>query len=161
MLTTKIKIEDHLVEYCIGKYGSDFTEPVRFHDNTDVYHTIYYLTQKRPDNVFTDSGNLEVVLPSKDKEGEEIRKNPEVYNYISIRGSRILNKKIKLMFWCELHELIDAERHINGNEISDTVYTFMNKYRITKITEDALIKNYQRWRQTIRQRQRRSFKKNS
>ena len=161
MLTTKIKIDDHLAEYCIGKYGIDFTEPVRFPDYTDVYHTVYELTQKRPEDIFADSGNLEIVLPTKDREGEQIRKNPEVYNYISARSSRILNNKIKLMFWCELHELIDSERHLYGNKISDTIYIFMNKYRITKISEDALIKNYQRWRDIIRKKERRNYKKNS
>lgn len=159
MPTTKIKIEDHLAEYCIGKFGTDFSEPVRFPHSTDVYHTVYNLTQKRPEGIFADSGNLEIVLPAKDKEGEEIRKNPDVYNYISARSSRILNNKIKLMFWSELHELIDSERHLYGNLIADTIYIFMNKYRITEITEDALIKNYQRWRDIIRKRERRNYKK--
>lgn len=160
MITTKIKVEGFISDYCIGKWGTDFTEPVRFPDNTDVYHTLYELTDKRPVGQI-DRGNLEVVLPTCTRDGDIIRKNPEVYNYISERSSCILNRKIKLMFWAELHEFLDSQKHLYGISFLESIYTFMCKYRITKITEDALYKNYQRWRQLIRQKDKRAYKKSA
>jgi hypothetical protein len=94
MITTKIKIECHLAEYCIGKWGNDFTEPVHFPANSDLYITIYDLTQRRPVNIHHDTGNLEIALPvRRDAPDFDFRKNPEVYNYISDRSSEILNNK--------------------------------------------------------------------
>ena len=158
-MTTKISIENYLAEYCIGKWGSDFAEPVRFPDNLDVYHTLADLTQKMPENVFVVEGNLEVCIPTMTRDGDLIRKNPEVYNYISGQSSKILNRKIKILFWAELHEIVDSNRHIHGIRIIESVYTFMCKYRITSITEDALLKNYQRWKFTVRRREKRAYKK--
>lgn len=157
MITTKITIEQHIAEYCIGKWGDDFAEPVRFPDTSDIYFTIYDLTQKRPLHVHHDDGNLEIVLPNRSKDGQSIRKNPDVYNYISERSSKIIAKKICSQFWAELHEFIDDQKHRYGIEYVESVYTFMLKYRITGITEDALLKNYQRWRQLLRQRKTRGY----
>lgn len=159
MHTTKITVEEHIAEYCVGKWGTDFAEPVRFPDNLDIYHTLSDLTQKMPSDVFVISGNLEVVLPTRTKDGDSIRKNPEVYNYISGTSSQILNRKIKILFWAELHEEVDSNRHRHGISIIESIYTFMCRYRITKITEDALVKHYQRWRYSVRRREKRAYKK--
>jgi hypothetical protein len=157
MITTKIKVEKHLAEYAIGKWGTEFNEPVRFPDTTDLYHSVYNLTQKRPMECQLDSGNLEIVLPEKDKSGDDIRKNPAIYNYISERSSEILNRKLKIYFWCELHEFLTEQKHLYGIEYLESIYTFMLKYRITSITEDCMIKNYYRWRQLIRKKDKREY----
>lgn len=160
MPTTKIKIEDHLAEYAIGKWGTDFQEPVRFPANSDLYVTVYDLTQRRPMNVFHDTGNLEIVLPSRgDCPDHDFRKNPEVYNYLSERSCKILNRKIELQFWSELHELLDHEKHVNGNEYLDTIHYFLCKYKIESVTEDCILKNFYRWREKLRQKSKRSYKK--
>lgn len=159
MHTTKISIDDHLAEYCIAKFGEDFTEPVRFPDNLDLYHTIADLTQKMPVGVYQVTGNLEIVLPAKGKSIDSIRKNPAVYNYLSANSCRIINNKIKILFWAELHEYVDTNRHLKGVTIIECVYTFMCRYRITKITEDALVKNYQRWKNVVRPRDKRPYRK--
>lgn len=157
MVTTKINIDAHIAEYAIGKWGSEFTEPVRFPDSTDLYHTIHDLSQKRPADLFLDSGNLEIVIPEKNKDGDEIRKNPNVYNWFSSRSCEIINRKIRLQFWCEIHEFMTEQKHFHGIEFIESVYTFMLKYRITSITEDAIIKNYYRWRQVVRKKEKRAY----
>ena len=158
-MSTRITIKPHLAEYCIGKWGSEFQEPVEFPAHTELYVTIYNLTMKRPVNCPLDSGNLEVVLPNRrNDEIMSIRKNPEVYNYISERASKILSRKIELYFWAELHETIDENSHRYRISYSETIYTFLAKYKIESITEDALLKNYQRWKENRRKRKKRGYK---
>ncbi len=161
MVTTKLNIKQHLAEYCIGKWGSDFKEPVRFPAGIELYVSLYSLTIKRPKNITTEKGNLEVVIPVRREKDEVlgIYKNPNVYNYISERGSRILQRQIEALFWAELHTEINQEHFVKGRYIKDAVYTFMCKYRIKSITEDALLKNYQRWRSKINKKKKRNYKK--
>lgn len=158
MVTTKINIKPHLAEYCIGKWGNEFKEPVEFPAISELYFTIYNLTIKRPVNCPVDRGNLTIVLPNRRKDEEmEIRKNPETYNYLSDRAAGIIQDKIETMMWADLHELVDNDRHRLGKFIIDSIFTFMSKYRITSITEDAMLKNYYRWRSELRRKEKRDY----
>ena len=64
MITTKIEVPPHLKEYLIGKFCNMQDSPIRFPDNTDIYHFIYDLLERRPCNVI-DHGNLEIILPER------------------------------------------------------------------------------------------------
>ena len=75
MITTKIEVPPHLKEYLIGKFCNMQDSPIRFPDNTDIYHFIYDLLERRPCNVI-DHGNLEIILPER-----SLGKNPKTYNY--------------------------------------------------------------------------------
>ena len=55
MITAKIKIKDHLSEYCYGKFSGCSREPVRFPYRLEIYHTVWDLTTKRPTNCPIDS----------------------------------------------------------------------------------------------------------
>lgn len=157
MVTTKFYIKEHLKEYMIGKFNNHADSPVYLPDDMDLYHTIYDLMQKRPIDCPLDKGNIEIVLPNR-----RCGKDPEYYNYISIRAQLIINRKIERMFWAELHEYIDDNRHMKGINLIDSVCTFMTKYRINSITIDALIKNYYRWRDKVRKRDtKRNYTKNN
>ena len=151
MVTTKITIEAHLAEYCWSKFSADPDgAPVRFADNLDIYHLIYDLLEKRPINCSRDQGNLEIILPDR-RDGDKIGgKSPERFNYLGERSQRIINKKIKLMMRAEIHDLIDESKHKFGIDMIQSVHYFMKKYCIESITEDALLKDYQRWRDDIR-----------
>lgn len=160
MITTKITVEKHLAEYAIGKWGTEFTEPVRFPANSELYITVYDLTQRRPMEVHHDVGNLIIALPSRgDCEDFDFRKNPDVYNFLSNKSCKIINKKIEVKFWAELHELLDYEKHVNGNEYLETIHYFFCKYRIESISEDCVLKNYYRWREKLRKKNKRAYKK--
>jgi hypothetical protein len=149
MVSVDISIKKHLEEYVIGKFGDFKNAPVVFPDNLDLYHLLYDLLCKRPSNTPGAVGTLRIALPNR-REG----KNPEYYNYLSKRSCRILESRIETMFWAELHDLIDYNKHILGIEYSETIYTFMLKYDISSISEDAIIKNYYRWRDRVRHRKR-------
>jgi hypothetical protein len=162
MITSKIHIKPHLAEYCYGKFSLCTTDPVRFPDNYDIYHTIWNLMTKRPVNCPADSGNLEIHLPNRRKQEEDrIGKDPVVYNYLGLRAAKIIERKVEVMMFSELHDKLDENKHFLGIDYIDTVYEFMKKYQVNSITEDALLKNYYRWREVVRRRKiRRNYKKN-
>lgn len=147
METVKISIKAHLEEYLKGKYNACKNIPVVLPDNSDLYHTIFDLMEKKPANVDETKGSLEISLPDR-----SIGKDPAWYNYLGERSQRIIERKIELMFWADLHDMIDHNKHMHGVEYAETVYSFMIKYDIQSITEDAVLKNYYRWREKVRRR---------
>lgn len=153
MIITKIQIKEHLCEYVYGKFCSCEKKPVQFPSTDDIYHSIQCVTNKRPDGAI-DSGNLELCIPD-----QRIGKRPEVYNWISAKGIKILEKKIEIRMWAELHDAIDTNKHRYGIPYITTVYEFMCKYGITSISEDALLKNYYRWRDRVRKKEKRNYTK--
>ena len=157
MVTSKIQIKPHLKEYCVGKYNSHADGPVRFPDTLDLYHTIYDLLRKRrTDTSPIDTGNLDIILPVRQN-----GKNVLYYNYLGERSAIIIEKKIETMMWAELHDLLDEQKHRFGVEYIDVIHHFMCKYGIESITEDAMLKNYYRWRDKVRRKsKRREYKKN-
>lgn len=155
MVTVRICIKKHLEEYLRGKYCACQDIPVVFPDTADIYHAIFDLMEKRPANVGEPRGDLEIALPDR-----AIGKDPAWYNYLGERSQRIIERKVELMFWAELHDLVDHNKHIYGGEYAETVYSFMRKYDIESITEDALLKNYYRWREKVRRKdKKRSYNK--
>jgi hypothetical protein len=116
--------------------------------------------QQRPVNCPADSGNLEIALPSRRKNDGSVRKDPLVYNYLGERSAKIIERKLEVMMFAELHDRLDENKHRFGIEYIETIYEFMKQYAITSITEDALIKNYYRWRDVTRRRKiRRNYTK--
>lgn len=153
MISTKITIQHYLAEYCIAKFNNgDSVTPVRFPDELDLYHIIWSLMMKRPDNVpVVDNGNIEIALPNR-----KIGKDPQYYNYISSRGAAIIQRTIRSLFYSELRRALDDNRE-GGRFYQDqeVIYMFMTKYNIESISADALQKNYLRWRNSINQNRRR------
>jgi len=160
MNTTKITIKQHLAEYCIGKWGDEFAEPVAFPPKTDLYITIYDLLQKRPCNYHVDEGNLQIVLPNRmNGDSDGFRKNPACYNYLSEKSCSIIQKRIELLFWEELHTMLKQKKHDEDQNYDVTANYFICMYRIESITTDALLKNYYRWRDNFRKKDVRKYKR--
>lgn len=153
MITTKIKVKEHIAEYCYGKYSNCEQQPVRFPHNTEIYHTVWDLLIKRPSNAPFDEGNLEIILPnSKMKTENYFVKNPAIYNYLSQRSAQIIERKIETFMFAELHDLLFLNKQAFGIDYSETVHIFMCKYCIDSVTEDMYIKNFYRWRQNLLRR---------
>lgn len=157
MITTEINITPFLAEYVIGKYNNGALEPVTIPQTTDLYHVIWDLMAKRPAGASpVDRGNLSIILPDR-----RVGKDPLHYNYIAPAGAKIIENKIRSMFNAELHASL-LENDQNGHELDniDVVHQFICMYCIESISEDALIKNYYRWRENMRKRKaRRDYKK--
>lgn len=152
MITVKITVEKPVAEYIRGKYFDHEAGAVRFPSDLDIYVLIYDLLQRRPVEIPVDSGNLEFILPER-----RAGKDPLTYNYLSGRAQKMLSDKMRLMMWAELHDYMDENKHIKGIQFKDSVFTFMRRYSIESISEDALFKNYQRWRYKLRRKQKRGY----
>lgn len=160
MTTVKITVDDAVAEYIRGRYFDHEVGAVRFPPSSDIYITIYDLLLKRPVNNPVDSGNLEFALPDRRDANHAGGKDPKTYNYISKRGAAILGARFRALMWAELHEFMDEEKHLNGTQYKDSVHVFMCKYSIESISDDALLKNYQRWRDRLRRKQKRGYTRN-
>jgi len=152
MVTTRIWVKPHLKEYVSGKFNEFSDKPVRFPDQTDLYHQIFDLMVKRPVNCPVDSGNLEIILPDR-----KSYKHPKTYNYLGIRAQKRIGKKIEEMFWSEFRDYIEREHSRKGAYYIDITVHFLRKYGISSITEDALIKHYYRWRKKVRNSEKRVY----
>lgn len=158
MITTKITITPYLAEYIKGKYNHCNKGEVRIPDSSDLYHIIWEYMSRRPDNVpVLESGNLEIALPDR-----RAGKDPAVYNYLSVRAVKGIELHIKNMFNQELHsELMDNDRRGHFLDNIDVVHKFLCTYGIESISEDALLKNYYRYREALRQRKKRKQRRDN
>ena len=157
MMTVKINVDPAVAEYISAKYNDPEIAAVRFPPASDIYVSVFDLLQKRPADRPVDSGNLLIALPDRREGG----KDPRYYNYLSARSQKILNAKLRLMFCAELHEFVDENKHLRGIQFKESVYTFMCRYGIESLSEDALWKNYQRWRAKLRRRKKRGYVRKS
>lgn len=148
MITSKIQIKEHLCEYAKGKFGKELSNPISIPDKYDLYYTIWDLLSPRPATKYLDEGNLEISIPNPRE--VETRKNPLKFNWLSCTAAKIIEKKIEIMMFAELHDLLDENKHIKGLNFADSTHLFINKYSIESISEDALLKNYYRYRRSIK-----------
>ena len=140
-----------MAEYVQEKFGTH-EGYIRFPDSLDIYHIIWDMVEKRPQRCGKDYGNIEIILPKR-REG----KSPVSYNYLGVRSQRIIERKIEVMFWAEFRSLIDYMYHSQGVKIFETIIMFMEKYGIESISDDALKKNYYRWRKKVRNEKKRAY----
>lgn len=159
MITAKIQVEPYVAEYITGKFYNAELQAVHFPPSLDIYVTIYDLMAKRPDGAGTDAGNLCFCLPARRDANKRCGKSPEQYNYFSERAVKILERRMRVMLWAELHDFMDENKHLRGVRFIDSVFIFMNRYAINSISEDAMLKNYQRWRDNLRRSKKRAYKK--
>lgn len=159
MITAKFKIEDYLAEYLRGKWGikdkdGHPTGIVSIPEDIYLYHILWGLMQTRRKNETQVEPNIEVVLPHCRK-GD--RKNPRFYNYISLQGSEIFNKRLKKFFRADMHEFFDYQKHEEGITYKEAAYLFIAKYDIESIDPDSLAKNYSRWKDNVRLNRKKAY----
>lgn len=155
MITTSITLTPYLAEYLRGKYASGSDNVVNIPDSSDLYHVIWNYMSRRPSDVAETSGNITIALPCR-REG----KDPAIYNYLSERAVRCVDKAVRREFNQELHSFLlenDQRGHLFDN--IDVVLQFINMYCLESITEDALLKNFYRWRENLRKRKARRERK--
>ena len=151
MVTARIEVPAAVGEYIRGKYG-DEQGVVRFPYELDIYHLLLDLTRRRPDSAGVDCGNLEIALPDPRECRRAGGKNPATFNYINPQGARILADRMTAMMWAEVHDFFDEQKHIYGMQFKESAFLFLCRYGIESLSEDALLKHYQRWRQKCRRK---------
>lgn len=151
MITSRLQVEPYVAEYAKGKYWDPAVDAVRFPDTTDIYVTVYDLMSRRPGSAI-DRGNLEIALPDRRDANMAGGKSPEHFNWFSERAARVISDRLKVMMWAEVHDYMTEQKHVHGIQYKDSVYAFLTRYGIESISEDALIKNYYRWRERLKRR---------
>lgn len=157
MVKVRIQTAPHIAEYIRGKFYDPTAECVIFPRSLDIYILIYDLLQKRPVDAPVDSGNLEFALPDRREANRAGGKDPQTYNYLSARSQKRLGEKMERMMWAEVHDFMDEKKHAEGVTFKDSANEFICKYMIESISEDALLKHYQRWRDKTRKRYKRNY----
>ena len=157
-----IRIEPYLAEYVIGKYGMDpKNEAVNIPYTTDLYHCIWEnMSRKRSNQMESADGNLRILLPCR-KAGEGIAwKDPAYYNYLSSVAAKEIEYQVRRMFNFELHRiLLENEEFGRQRRNLDVIYDFIHRYQLKSISSDALLKNYYRYRNRLRPKKTRQYKK--
>ena len=155
MITTRFTIPPHLAEYLNGKFNGCGTGPISLPDTSDLYHLLWGLMSRRPAGVSPiDEGNVFLQLPDR-----RAGKDPQYFNYISGRAAKLFADRVNSLFIAELHQRMD-DTHISTHPIcfTDVVHLMLSEYDINSISEDALIKNYRRWRdRTMKRTKRRAY----
>ena len=156
-----IKIEPYLAEYVIGKYGIQKNVAVNIPYNTDLYHCIWEnMSRQRTNQSVPEDGNLRIQLPCR-KPGDGVAwKDPAYYNHLSLIASKAIEYQIRRMFNFELHRiLLENEEFGRQRRNLDVIYDFIHTYQLKSISSDALLKNYYRFRNRLRPKKTRQYRK--
>ena len=175
-----IKITPYLAEYAQKKFrASSLTGAVRFPPTSDIYHCVLENMQRAPAVAQprmvpacvipnsspdkTSPGILLISLPSpRPSSFEGPWKDPSRYNYLSSEAARAIETCLRREFNFEFHRvMMENEEKGHPRRNIDVVEDFIREYRLTAISTDALLKNYYRYRDLVRPKQRRRYSHNT
>lgn len=142
-MTTRINVDEYCAEWLRAKYA-DEDGVIYLPSDSDLYHLLWDLMARRPADVSPiDSGNIEIFLPCR-REG----KRPDTFNYIHANSQKIFNTKVKSLISLDLHSFVEGLcKH--GVMLIEAVAQYKLKYQIDSISDEALLKNIQRWRNKL------------
>lgn len=158
--TANINIEQYLAEYAATKFKLHHDGGVIIPSSSDLYHCVWEHMAIKKANQKEQNGNLLIHLPQRRSSAEYAGKNPAYYNYLSAAAAVDIEKCLRLMFNFELHRLLlenEEFGHVSRN--IDLIVEFRHTYSLKSISEDALLKNYYRYRNRIKSKKTRHYKK--
>lgn len=177
--TTAIRIEPYLAEYISKKFKIDEkTGGVKIPYTTDLYFVVWNLMAKPGSHANTcngrtskpggrtddsrDSSNLRIFLPTRRSFIDGCPgKDPAYFNYLSPTSAKQIEKTIRMMFDFEFHRLMmENEEAGRPKKNQEVVSDFMHRYQLESITEDALLKNFYRYKQRLFPKKTRKYQKN-
>ena len=161
---TAIRIEAYLAEYISAKYETDAaTGGIKIPCSTDLYFCIWeHMSRRRANQPDVAAGNLRIHLPFRRGGVYSPWKDPAYYNYLSASASREIESQIRRMFNFELHRvLLENEEFGRKRRNLDVIYDFIRDYQLKSISSDALLKNYYRFRNRLRPKKTRQYRKSS
>lgn len=149
-----VRVEPYLAEYAQSVYGCGRQDgAVKIPYTSTLYHVLWYNMHRRPaDCVDPADGNLRILLPDSRMlaRDEGMRKNPRYWNWLPPRGVQAIEhcllSQFNYEFRTSMMENEESGRPCNQFEV---VWQFMHRHRLTQITEDALLKNFQRYRRKL------------
>lgn len=141
MFTIRFSIRPYLAEYCSLKYSWPQRSACKIPPSSELHVLFLELLSKRPLTAGRETGNIEFILPN-----HPSGKRTVTYNYLSQRSQRRIEQYLYVMFWAEFHRFTEYQLHVKGESLLMSVLLFKSKYNIESLSQDAFIKNYQRWR---------------
>lgn len=157
-----IRIESYLAEYAKNKFAEGGMDgAIRIPYNSEFYHCVWeHMAKRRADQPLLTDGNLRILLPSRRTAEDGPVKNPAYYNYLSPVAVQLIERFLRRQFNYEFHQMmLDNENHGRPVRQQDMVADFIRRYRLESITEDALLKSFQRYRQRLHPRKPRKYEK--
>jgi len=153
MYTVRFFIRPYLAEYVSLKYSWPQKSACKIPPSSELHVLFLELLSRRPIGAGRETGNIEFILPNRDS-----GKRTATYNYLSGRSQRKIEQYLYVMFWAEFHRFTEYQIHVKGESLLVSTLLFKSKYSIDSLSQDAFIKNYQRWRdrQAFQRRQYRS-----
>lgn len=157
-----ISIEPYLAEYAQMKFADGGRNgAIRIPYNSEFYHCVWeHMAKRRVNQVVRTDGNLGILLPSRRLAEDGPVKNPAYYNYLSPVAVQMIERYLRRQFNYEFHQLM-LDNENNGRPVrqQDLVADFIRRYRLESISEDALLKSFQRYRQRLHPRKPRKYEK--
>lgn len=150
--TALIKVDAYLEEYAKNCFASGLGDgSVKFPYTSTMYHCLVEgMSKQVPSGGGARDGNLMVVLPSADTADGGPVKNPRWYRYVTQRAAALINAALKRRFYYEfLTEMMRNE--LQGRPVPHLtlVRRFLRRNGIRSLSEDALLKKFQRYRRKI------------
>lgn len=142
-----LKIEAYLADYIQHRYPWDTChQRVLIPPSSDLYHCLYEnLRVPRSDTRICEP-NIWIALPSPGYVANGYWKDTQRFCALSERGERLVAQCIRRQFNFEFHQvLIENDENGRPQLMKDVIHAFIKKYSLS-ISEEALIKNYQRFR---------------
>lgn len=143
MKTVKLTLKPYLAEYLQKKYPAAESGLVKIPPASELYDLLLSsmrCDQKEP----ADDWNVEIILPNPSP-SSGCRRSRRHYGLSSAARSRIA-RAVYVMYWSDCHRYIERRIHVYGDLIIDAASQFVNEYGLMRSNEDAILKNYQRWR---------------
>lgn len=157
-----IRIEPYLAEYITAKYEVDaVTGGIKIPCTTDLYFCVWeQMSRQRANQPDVADGNLRIHLPFRKAGASSPWKDPAYFNYLSASATKEIESQIRRMFNFELHRvLLENEEFGRKKRNLDIIYDFIRTYKLKSISPDALMKNFYRFRNRLRPKKVRQYKK--
>lgn len=144
--TLRIYVKPLLAEYLYGRY-SDSIENGALHLPSGCYlqFTLQTLLSHRPANApLREVGNLCLRLTAPHR-----GKNPASYNYLTQESIRLFEQRTLNQLQLELFDRMMKERRLSGVPYIETIRCFIERYNISSISENGLMKAFWRWKRNM------------
>lgn len=144
MAIIQIDLKPHLMEYITMKYSWPVrAEIVEIPPYSELYVLMldHLKRMPKPRSYYQNQGNTTFKLPNSNS-----GKRAATYCWLSPEGVSAIEAWIELMMWSDFHRYVEYQLHVRHAPLNLSIQWWMNMYDITQLSEDAFIKNYQRWR---------------
>ena len=143
MQTVKLTLKPYLAEYLQKRYPA--TEPglVKLPPSSHLYYLVLASLRTRPKGAEED-GNVELMLPNPSPYSGKRR--PYRINYLAPYAKDRIASVVYAAYWEECHRYMERRIHVHGDTIIGAASSFISVHGLTLSNEDAILKNYQRWR---------------